>query len=197
MRVMVAAASKHNGTWEIAEAIAGQLTSRGLEVDLFRLHPDEEGPHPSGYGAFVIGSGVYAGRWLIPARRFLSDQRFTLMTRPLWLFSSGPVGIVPRPAPDEAVDAGAFVGQSGALEHTLFGGRLERSRLGFAERALVAALGVPDGDNRDFAEIEQWTASIADTLASRAAPSAERATVQLLSPAREAITQVTTTSVKG
>jgi menaquinone-dependent protoporphyrinogen oxidase len=164
MNVMVAVASKHGSTWEIAEAIAGELTARGLEVDLYRLHLDEDAPDPAGYGAFVIGSGVYAGRWLAPARTFISDAQAVLASHPVWLFSSGPIGVVPRPAPGEAVDADGYVRETGAREHRLFGGRLDRSKLGFGERALVRALGVDEGDHRDFAEVTAWADEIARRL---------------------------------
>lgn len=165
MKVMVAAASKHDGTWGIAEAIGRVLSSRGHTVELDRLHPDENPPEASGFDAFVIGSGVYAGRWLAPARSFVASCQPALAGRPVWLFSSGPVGIVPRPAAGDAVDASAYVEQTGAREHRLFGGRIDRSHLGFGERALVGALGVEDGDNRDFDDIRAWAAAIADDLA--------------------------------
>jgi menaquinone-dependent protoporphyrinogen oxidase len=82
----------------------------------------------------------------------------------VWLFSSGPVGLVSRPSEDEAVNGLELVEQLNARGHRLFGGRLERSRLSFGERALVAALGVEDGDNRDFTDVKEWVVGIAAQL---------------------------------
>ncbi len=40
--------------------------------------------------------------------------------------------------------------------HRVFAGKLFRKRLSFPERAIVAALHVPEGDFRDWMEIGQW-----------------------------------------
>ena len=45
-----------------------------------------------GYDAVVLGSAVYGGRWRRDARRLLRRLPRSLGRRPLWLFSSGPVG---------------------------------------------------------------------------------------------------------
>jgi menaquinone-dependent protoporphyrinogen oxidase len=53
----------------------------------------------------------------------------------------------------------------GARGHRLFAGKLDRSKLGFAEKAIVAALRVPYGDFRDWTQIKQWALEIAGELA--------------------------------
>ncbi len=58
----------------------------------------------------------------------------------------------------------ALVAATGAREHRVFAGRLDRHRLGFAERAVTLALRAPEGDFRDWAAIEAWAAEIAETL---------------------------------
>lgn len=54
---------------------------------------------------------------------------------------------------------------AGAIAEVL-GGRLERARLGFGEKAVVSALRAPDGDVRDWNEIRDWATVIADVLTS-------------------------------
>jgi hypothetical protein len=44
-----------------------------------------------------IGSAVYAGHWLEPAKRLVERHRGSLSELPVWLFSSGPVGDPPKP----------------------------------------------------------------------------------------------------
>jgi menaquinone-dependent protoporphyrinogen oxidase len=44
------------------------------------------------YQAYVIGSAIYAGRWRPEARDLVEQHAELLRTRPVWLFSSGPVG---------------------------------------------------------------------------------------------------------
>lgn len=56
------------------------------------------------------------------------------------------------------------VAATGARGHRLFPGRLDRHRLGVAERAMVAALRVADGDFRDWDTIDSWGRQIAAEL---------------------------------
>jgi len=53
---------------------------------------------------------------------------------------------------------------AGAREHRIFAGKLVRKQLSFPERAIVSALRVPEGDFRDWTEIRQWAAGIADAM---------------------------------
>jgi menaquinone-dependent protoporphyrinogen IX oxidase len=53
-----------------------------------------------GYDAVVLGSAVYAGHWLKPAREPVGRLGTFLADRPVWLFSSGPVGDPPKPEGD-------------------------------------------------------------------------------------------------
>jgi menaquinone-dependent protoporphyrinogen oxidase len=163
MRILVTAASKHGATAEIAEAIGRTLREDVTGVDV--VEPGEV-TTVDGYDAVVLGSAVYAGRWLEPARRFVSRWAFDLRRRPVWLFSSGPIGDLPEP--DEApVDVGELMTSTGAREHRIFGGRLERRRLGMMERAMVQAIRAPDGDFRDWSAIADWARGISAALTGR------------------------------
>jgi menaquinone-dependent protoporphyrinogen oxidase len=162
MRILVTAASRHGSTEEIASAIAKGLTERGLDADASAI----EHATPEGYGAVVLGSAVYMGHWLEPARRFAEQHGAALAERPVWLFSSGPLGppehLVPE---DEPVDAAPVVQATGARAHRVFAGRLSKRGLGFGERAMVAAVRAPEGDFRDWAAIDAWAGEIAEALA--------------------------------
>ena len=59
-----------------------------------------------------------------------------------------------------------MIAATNACGHRLFAGRLERHQLGFAEKAMVAALRVPDGDFRDWDAIDSWSRQIGEELAS-------------------------------
>ena len=162
MRVLITAASKHGSTGEIAGAIAEVLGGRGLETV---VTPPEKVDDVAAFDAAVLGSAVYAGRWMKPARELVERAADDLAARPVWLFSSGPIGEPPRPEEDP-VDVAEIVESTSARDHRVFAGRLERSRLGFGERAVVAALRAPDGDFRDWDEIRGWATAIADELMS-------------------------------
>jgi menaquinone-dependent protoporphyrinogen oxidase len=162
MRVLVTAASRHGATHEIAAAIADGLSRRGVEAD---ARPTEELTSLDGYDAFVVGSAVYIGRWLEPAQRLLDDHEQALAAAPAWLFSSGPLGPPDALKPEgDPVDVAGFMERTAAVDHRVFAGRLDRTLLGFGEKAVVVAVRAPEGDFRDWEAIDGFAAEIADRL---------------------------------
>lgn len=161
MKVLVAAASRYGATQEIAEAIGRVLADREIDVDVTRAEGLDD---VTRYDAVVLGSAVYMGNWLAPARRFVEEYGEELARRPTWLFSSGPLGSPPRPQEDEAVHIDRIWSRTSAIEHRLFGGKLDKNQLSFSERAVVHAVRAPEGDFRDWNDISAWAASIAETL---------------------------------
>jgi menaquinone-dependent protoporphyrinogen oxidase len=166
MRVLVSVASKHGSTAEIAERIADVLRTTAV-VDVC---PAAEVTSAAGYDAVVLGSAVYMGRWLDDARQ-AAARIATRPPRQMWLFSSGPIGDPPKPDEDPA-EVRAMLATHYACGHRLFAGRLDRHRLGFAEKAMVAALRVPDGDSRDWGAVDSWSRQIGEELVARPAETA-------------------------
>jgi menaquinone-dependent protoporphyrinogen oxidase len=160
MRVLVTAESKHGATSEIARMIGQVLAGEGIEVDL--AEPDHLAS-VVGYDAVVAGSAIYMGRWLEASREFVDRCSDELSTRPVWLFSSGPIGDPPKPEEDP-VDAGSIVERIGARDHRVFAGKLDRSRLSFGEKAVVTAFRAPEGDFRPWDEIRAWAEGIVEDL---------------------------------
>lgn len=160
MRVLVSAASRHGATAEIAARIAATLSTHA-DIDVTVLAPQDV-DDISGFDAYVIGSGIYMGHWLEAARE-LVHRHDGWREHPVWLFSSGPIGDPPKPD-EHPVDVGAIVVATLAREHRVFAGALRHDRLGFAERAMVAALRAPYGDFRDWPAVEAWANRIAETL---------------------------------
>ena len=146
MRVLVTAATRYGATAEIAAAIAEVLGEHGLEATVL---PPEQVEGVDGYDAVVVGSAVYAGHWLKPVRELVERHAGALAGRPVWLFSSGPVGDPPKPEEDP-VDVADLLTATGAREHRVFAGKLVRKQLSFPERAIVSALRVPDGAASSF-----------------------------------------------
>jgi menaquinone-dependent protoporphyrinogen oxidase len=161
MKVLVAVASKHGATEEIARAIGRWLERHELEVDV-RKAEDVADLDP--YGAVVLGSAVYMGRWLEPARAFAERHAADLATRPTWLFSSGPLGAPPTPDPDKAVQIDELMALTRARDHRIFPGRLDRRLLSLPARAVVRTVHAPYGDFRDWAAIGDWADGIGDAL---------------------------------
>jgi len=160
MRVLITAASRHHATTDVAQAIADTLERAGIDV---AVHRPEEVGHLASYDAVILGSAIYAGHWLAPAKDLVARTSNRLRTMPVWLFSTGPLGDPLKP--DELpVDVTPMLEESGAREHRLFGGRLDRHELGLAEKAIVRVVGAAEGDFRPWGEIEAWAEEIATTL---------------------------------
>jgi menaquinone-dependent protoporphyrinogen oxidase len=153
-------------TREIAERIAGQLRASGLDAIAVAAgdHPDA-----SGWDAFVVGAGVYAGHWHPDAVDFVRDNRDLIADRPVWLFSSGPVGqAAVDNEPVEPKEIAALRRLVHPRDHRIFAGAFDRANvdragLGPATK-FIASRFIPEGDFRDWGEIEAWAAGIAREL---------------------------------
>ncbi len=160
MKILVTAASRHGSTSEIASIIAGVLQSSDIAADA--LSPQAV-TSVVDYDAVILGSAVYAGHWLASAHAFIARHADDLATRPVFLFSSGPLGDPPRP-PVEPVDAITADLATGAMDLQVFPGRLLERNLSLPERLAVAKMHAPDGDFRPWDDIVVWTKEIARYL---------------------------------
>ena len=160
MKVLVSAASRHGATAEIARAIGDTLAGAGLDAVV--LAPDAVATLDD-YDAAVLGSGVYVGHWMEAATNLVERHAVALASRPVWLFSSGPLGDPPKPEEDPA-DIAETVDLTHAREHRLFAGRVDRSVLGLGEKVILTAERVPDGDFRSWDEVRAWARGIAAAL---------------------------------
>lgn len=161
--VLVTYGSKHGATAEIAETIAEQLETRGVSVALAEAGIVKD---IARYDAVVLGSAVYMKHWRPEARRLMHRLQRDLGDRPLWMFSSGPVG--------EAETDPAWCEPSGVLkraqrlnlrDHVIFGGRVPQDPRNFVERSMLKNTPSDRQDLRDFDEIRAWADAIAATLA--------------------------------
>jgi menaquinone-dependent protoporphyrinogen oxidase len=168
MKVLVAFESRHNATRDIAEVIADELATAGLEVDL-RAAADVSGF--GGYEAVVLGSAVYAGDWLPAAKHLVQFQGSALRKVPVWLFSSGPIGTDGGKTLDDPPEVAELVKATQAREHKVFAGRLDKGSLGVAEQFVSRVAQAPEGDYRDLGEVIEWAGTIASSLARAQSPS--------------------------
>jgi menaquinone-dependent protoporphyrinogen oxidase len=157
-KVLVATASRHGATDEIAQVIGEVLAGTGLDVS---VKPMSEVDALAPYDAYVLGSAIYVGKWLSEAQSFVEEHHELLATRPTWLFSSGPAGDGLTADP---FDPRELVELTGARDHCLVGGRLDSSVLGFRERAVVNLVHAKDGDYREWDTVAAWATAIARTL---------------------------------
>jgi menaquinone-dependent protoporphyrinogen oxidase len=169
MKVLVAVASKHGATDQIAREISASLRdtlSAAAPAAAVEVRAVDQVQSVDGYDAVVLGSAVYMGHWLPVARKFADQQAAALSAVPVWLFSSGPIGDPPKPEQD-AVEVAAISAALGARGHHNFTGRLDKQRLGFTERAVTRALHAAEGDFRDWPAIREWAREIGEALTAR------------------------------
>jgi menaquinone-dependent protoporphyrinogen oxidase len=161
-RVLVAYASRMGSTKEIAEAIGAELLARDLEVDVLPCTSD---PQPGDYDAVVLGSAIYVRRWDKPGRSYLKQHAAALADRPTWLFQSGPCG---PGAETEQLDPPKHVAKQmskhGLPRPRTFGGRLEAEHATGRVSQWMAGKGPLSGDFRDWQQIREWAAGIANDL---------------------------------
>jgi len=172
MNVLLTVASRHGSATEVGQQIAQTLVAGGYTVD---MRPPDEVTDIDPYDAVIVGSAVYIGRWLEPARRFVERHEEALRERPVWLFSVGPLGEPPQPA-GEPVELPQIADRLGARDRQVFPGKLG-DRLGLGERAIVRMVKAPRGDFRDSHAIDGWASRIAIELA-EASMRAQLATVR-------------------
>lgn len=159
MRVLIAVASKHGSTREMAGWIAAPLQEAGVQVDV--VDADKAGSVDP-YDAVIVGSAVYLGRWMGEGRDFVHRSADALRARPVWLFSSGPLGDIVDPA--DAAEGLKLQTLVGGREHRVFPGKADEAEFGFMERAVVKMVKSPWGDHRDRAAVLDWAQSIAGEL---------------------------------
>ena len=167
--ILVAYASRHHGTEEMASEIAAALRDAGFSVD---LRDAGEVATMEPYGAVIVGSAVYMAQWERPALELIRRERDLLTGRRVWLFSSGPVGdgrstrhpeTVPQPA---VVDR--LADEIGVRGRAMFGGRVDAQQDSFA-MAIMAQAGL-EGDWRDLPRVRGWALEIASALRAADAP---------------------------
>src|SRR5438105_8362943 len=162
-------ASRHGSSREIADAIVQELRMPGIDAD---VRHGEEVPDLNSYDAVVLGSAIYMGNWESAANQFLQRHQPRLLTMPVWLFSSGPVGNGDRPGQGDPPKFVEIARLTHARGHQMFAGKLDRHNLSLGERLVVNVVHAPDGDFRDWSAIRSWADEIGAALKSAAVPAA-------------------------
>ena len=173
MSVLVAYATHHGATREIAQRIGAVLGEMGLGVS---VEPAARVRDVRRFDAFVVGSALYCG-WLKEAVDFVQRNKAVLAGSPVWLFSSGPLGSGTLDAQGRDVAEAATPREIARLretvharDHHVFFGAYDPTAkpVGFLERTfrLVpnSAAMLQAGDFRDWAEIGAWAQAIGGEL---------------------------------
>ena len=167
-KVLVAYASRYGSTQEVAEAIAGVLREKGLNVD---LQPMRKVRTTEGNDGVVLGAAFYFGLWHKDAINFLSRNEVALTKRPVAIFALGPTSKDEKEMKDCRAQLDKALAKFPWLSPVaieMFCGKYP-ARLRFPD-SLVAGLpasplhGKPASDVRDWEAIRDWTDNLAAQL---------------------------------
>jgi menaquinone-dependent protoporphyrinogen oxidase len=148
--ILIAYATKHGSTAEVATAIAATLRRSGLDAEVVpaaAVHSLEE------YSGVVLGGALYMGRWHSDAIAFLRRLEPELAERTFAVFAMGPREVETETAGSRAQLEKALV-KVPALEPAavaIFGGVHDPSQHRFPFNRM------PAFDARDWDVIEAWT----------------------------------------
>jgi menaquinone-dependent protoporphyrinogen oxidase len=174
MAVLVAYASTHGSTKEIAERLAARLVEQGLAA---QGRPAADVTDLSGYGAFVVGSAIHGGQWLPEGAALLDRGAAALARHPVWLFSVSTVGEASSAYPSRVAGrlramrnlpqaVATLADQVPPRAHHDFAGVIRPDHWGLGGRVFLRVLGGRFGDHRDWQEIDGWAMAIAGQLRS-------------------------------
>jgi menaquinone-dependent protoporphyrinogen oxidase len=149
--VLVAYATKHGSTREVAADMARVIRQAGFEVE---ISPAREVKSLDPYQAVVLGGALYMGRLHKDARKLLNRKSKELASLPVAVFAMGPKNT----EPEELERAGAqleralsAVPEVQPLTTAIFGGVMKFGK----KKAL---------DARDWKAIQVWAEDVARKL---------------------------------
>lgn len=170
MPILIAYATFHGSTREIADRIASRLHAAGFAVDCRSV---DHVYSIENYSAVILGSAVHGNQWLKDAQKFLDVEAMGLRMRPVWTFS---VGMAPAVKGTKWVRDRAVRRESQHIDltiarklpqvkdHRLFAGKDEGADMAGPVKWVWGCVGGRFGDFRDWNEIDEWSEIIAKEL---------------------------------
>jgi menaquinone-dependent protoporphyrinogen oxidase len=158
--ILVAYATLHGSTKEVAEEIAKTLRESGQPVDFQAL---KDVRSLADYSAVVMGAPFYMFRWHKDARRFLSRHREALQKMPVAIFALGPFNDVEKEWNDVRALADKTLAKYPWLKPVsveIVGGKFDPAHLKFPYNLIPAMKAMPVTDIRDWDKIRDWASSL-------------------------------------
>ncbi len=164
IKVLVAYASTHGSTQEVAEVVADVLRERGLVVD---FQPVRNVRILAGYSAVVLGAPLYMFHWHKAARHFLTQHRKILADGlPVAIFAGGSIETADetewrevRRQLDQELAKFPWL-KPASVE--IVGGRFDPKKLRFPYSLIPALRQMPARDLRDWTAIRAWASQLAE-----------------------------------
>jgi menaquinone-dependent protoporphyrinogen oxidase len=147
--VLIAYATRHGSTQEVAEEIAGVMRSLGNHVDVAAA---ELVTSLANYNAVVVGGALYTGRWHKDAVRFLKQHERALRHVPFAVYAMGPRTLSEQDVSSSRRQLDAALARTSLTPFAIaiFGGVVKPAELRFPFSRMPAT------DARDHAAIRAW-----------------------------------------
>ncbi len=160
-KILIAYASVHGSTQEIAEQIATTMRNVGVEVD---IQPASKIHDLARYRAVVLGAPIYMFHLHKDALNFISRHKVTLMNGlPIAIFAGGPI----ETDKDQWADIRKQFVQELAkfpwlrpIAIEVVGGRFDPTKLRFPYNLIPALKQMPAADLRDWTVIRNWASDL-------------------------------------
>lgn len=153
--VLIAYATKHGSTREVAETLRDELEELGLQAE---TAPAAEVDDLASYDGVIVGGSLYMGRWHGDAVRFLQRHRESLTGLPFAVFAMGPQTIEAHDITGARTQLDRSLAKAKAREPeavAIFGGVVDPTKLRFPLNRL------PASDARDWESIRAWAGTVA------------------------------------
>ncbi|MBD3347520.1 MAG: flavodoxin [Chitinivibrionales bacterium] len=163
-KILVTYASKSGSTAEIAVAISEALRESGYETDIIHVSKVTD---VSSYRGVIIGSGIYMGRWLRSAMKFIRKNKTALQSIPVAFFS---VCLLMKEDTEEnrKTAEAYFDGPKSIVspfETATFAGALEIERLPILYKIIVKSQKEKSADYRNYDNVKKWAKSVGEKIA--------------------------------
>lgn len=139
--ILVAYATKHGSTREVARAIAATLRAAGRDVELREANEVDD---VSRYEGVVLGGSIHMSHWHHDARRFLHRHGAALGHTTLAIFALGPRTLSEHDIADSRAQLDRALGGVDPAWVAVFGGVVDPATLSFPFNRL------PASDARDW-----------------------------------------------
>jgi menaquinone-dependent protoporphyrinogen oxidase len=156
--ILIAYATKHGSTREVAETLQKELEELGLEAE---TAPAAEVEDVSSYDGAIVGGSLYMGRWHRDAVRFLRRHHELLAKLPLAVFAMGPRTTAAHDVDEARAQLERSLAKAGApapAAIAIFGGVIDPKQLRFPLNRL------PASDARDWESIRAWASTVAQAF---------------------------------
>ncbi|KAF2253371.1 flavo protein [Trematosphaeria pertusa] len=172
MPILILYSSEKGSTGEIANRISSRIAEQLPPTEVHNIH-DFDASRLDDYTAIVLGSCIHNMHWLPEAKAFLTANKNALISKPLFAFSVGAAGSMPKFVRAQSMkseekkmahDVQKALDKKVKL-HALFNGKVEKKDEPWLMRCCCGMLGgLTYGDLREWEKVDAWADEVVKDL---------------------------------